>query len=97
MFPKMLYLELDDCGRENKNRYVLAFLALLVEEKVFEEIEIGFLMKGHTHEDIDQLFSCVSRHLHKENTFTLQGKSNNHFSALYVCYCLLSHSPVASL
>ena len=42
MFPKMLYLELDDCGRENKNRYVLAFLALLVEEEVFEEIELGF-------------------------------------------------------
>ena len=84
MFPKKLYLQLDNCGRENKNQYVLAFLALLVEEEVFEEIELGFLMKGHTHEDIDQLLSCVSRYLHKKNAFTLQGKSNNYFSAFYV-------------
>lgn len=29
-------------------------------------------MVGYTHEDIDQLFSCISRHLAKINVLTLQ-------------------------
>ena len=28
-------------------------------------------MVGHTHEDIDQLFSCISRHLGNINVLTL--------------------------
>ena len=28
-------------------------------------------MVGHTHEDIDQLFSCISRHLARINVLTL--------------------------
>ena len=31
-------------------------------------------MVGHTHEDIDQSFSCLSRHLKKHDAFTPQGK-----------------------
>ena len=30
-----------------------------------------FLMVGHTHEDIDQMFSCISRHISKLNILTL--------------------------
>ena len=56
VFPTTLYLQLDNCGRENKNQYVLAVLALLVQLNIFDEITLGFLMKGHTHEDIDALF-----------------------------------------
>lgn len=36
--PRCLYLQLDNCMRENKNRHVLSFLALLVQEKVFDEV-----------------------------------------------------------
>ena len=36
--PKKLYLQLDNCMRENKNRHVLGFLSLLVQEKIFEEV-----------------------------------------------------------
>ena len=36
--PKKLYLQLDNCMRENKNRHVLGFLGLLVQEQVFEEV-----------------------------------------------------------
>lgn len=36
--PKRLYVQLDNCMRENKNRHVLAFLSLLVQERVFEEV-----------------------------------------------------------
>ncbi len=35
----------------------MAFAALLVEKKIFRKVKIGFLMKGHTHEDVDQVFS----------------------------------------
>lgn len=36
--PEVLYLQLDNTARENKNKYVLAFLALLVEEGIFSEV-----------------------------------------------------------
>lgn len=36
--PKKLFVQLDNCMRENKNRHVLGFLSLLVEERVFEEV-----------------------------------------------------------
>lgn len=41
--PKKLYVQLDNCMRENKNRHVLAFLGLLVEDKIFDEV----CMHGH--------------------------------------------------
>jgi hypothetical protein len=41
----------------------MAFLEWLVNVDVFESIEVGFLIVGHTHEDIDQRFSVLSRYL----------------------------------
>lgn len=37
------------------------------------QIEMGFLMVGHTHEDIDQSFSCLSRLLRKVDSLTVTG------------------------
>ncbi|CAC5417793.1 unnamed protein product [Mytilus coruscus] len=50
---KKIYDQLDNCSRENKNKYLLALLALLVKWKKTEEVYVNFLMVGHTHEDID--------------------------------------------
>ena len=36
-------------------------------------MEFGFLPVGHTHEDIDQLFSCISRQLKHRNALTVPG------------------------
>ena len=36
--PERLYIQLDNCGRENKNQFVLAFLSLLVQQGVFAEV-----------------------------------------------------------
>ena len=58
--PRKLYLQLDNCGSENKNKYFMTFLAVLVHLGVFEKIKVSFLMVGHTHEDIDQFFSRLS-------------------------------------
>lgn len=36
--PPHLYLQMDNCVRENKNKYVMAFLSLLVEIGMFSEV-----------------------------------------------------------
>jgi hypothetical protein len=63
--PKRMFLQLDNTskfvspaqraaerlgGRENKNKYLLAFLGNLVQRGVFTEVILGFLPVGHTHE-----------------------------------------------
>ena len=36
---------------------------ILIDVIITLQVMMGFLPVGHTHEDIDQLFSCVSRKL----------------------------------
>jgi general stress protein 26 len=55
--PNVLFLQLDNTTKQNKGRFVMAFLSLLVHHGVFERIYVCFLPVGHTHEDIDQMFS----------------------------------------
>ncbi|XP_030841361.1 uncharacterized protein LOC115924008 isoform X2 [Strongylocentrotus purpuratus] len=66
--PPVLYLQLDNTSRENKNRHLFSFLSLLLELNIFKKIKVGFLMVGHTHEDIDQFFSRIATHLKKRST-----------------------------
>ncbi|XP_071821925.1 uncharacterized protein [Apostichopus japonicus] len=73
---KDLFLQLDNCYRENKNRYLLSFCSLLVELKIFRVVTVHFLPVGHTHEDVDQMFSCIARALKKQNTYTYQELSS---------------------
>ena len=35
---KVLYLQLDNCFRENKNRFVLSLMELMVDLDIFEEV-----------------------------------------------------------
>ena len=65
--PPTLYVQLDNTSKQCKGRYVLGFLGCLVEWGVFTEVVLSFLPVGHTHEDIDQFFSCVARYLRKHN------------------------------
>lgn len=44
--PPILFLQLDNCTRENKNWIMLAYLSWLVETKVFRKIQLGFLIVG---------------------------------------------------
>ena len=70
--PPVLYLHLDNCGRENKNRYVLALNHLLVEKGVFVKVKMSFLPVGHTHDDVDQFFSRINSVLTRRNIMTIQ-------------------------
>lgn len=47
--PK-LYVQLDNCIRENKNKYFISTMALLVKHQLVKEVTMSFLMVGHTHE-----------------------------------------------
>ena len=69
--PKKLFLQLDNSAKDNKNRYVMAFCSLLTTRRVFKEVTVGFLIVGHTHEDIDAHFSYLSKLLKMKNTYVL--------------------------
>lgn len=60
-----------DNASENKNFYMIVLLCYLVECGCFGEINLNFLMVGHTHEDIDQMFSRFSMELRKKDALTL--------------------------
>ena len=55
--PKVLYLQLDNCGRENKNKYVFAFLCLLVELGVFEKVSLITLSLAHKMYQTSHMFT----------------------------------------
>ena len=69
LLPKKLFLQLDNSTKDNKNRYVMAFFSLLIAQRIFKKMTIGFLIIGHTHEDIDAHFSNLSKLLKMKNTY----------------------------
>ena len=62
---------MDNCWRENKNKYVLSYLSYLVQCDVFKHIYINFMAVGHTHNDVDQLFSVLSRYFDCTDAITI--------------------------
>lgn len=44
---------------------MFAFASLLIEAKEFDQIDINFLIVGHTHASIDQYFSVLSKGIKK--------------------------------
>ncbi|XP_052789179.1 uncharacterized protein LOC128223807 [Mya arenaria] len=102
--PEVLYLQLDNCPGANKNRFVIGFLALLVQAGIFKKIKLSFLMVGHTHEDIDQLFSRFSTNVRDKMIMTLDSlmqcfercyrptPTGDHFRSLWGPYAGWAHS-----
>ena len=59
--PPKLYLQLDNCWRENKNCLVMNWIASLTERGLFPDgIYVSFLPVGHTHNEVDQVASRIS-------------------------------------
>lgn len=71
-FPPTLNLHLDNCWRENKNKYVKGFLKILVLQGYFKKIKVCYKPVGHTHDDPDQMFSCFSREFSRRNFKDIQ-------------------------
>lgn len=65
------FLQLYRYSRENKIRYVMAFMECLDHWSVLDELEFGFLTVGHTHSDIDHTFSTTSCRLKTHDAITL--------------------------
>ena len=63
-WPTHLNVQLDNAS-DNKSKAHLAFFAHLVEAGLFESVSLNYLLTGHTHEDIDQMFSVISHHFDK--------------------------------
>lgn len=55
-FPRALHIQVDNTCKDNKNNVVMAFCALLVRFGLFEDVEVHFLLVGHTHIDLDGTF-----------------------------------------
>jgi hypothetical protein len=64
-WPRTFYLQVDNCWRENKNTTMFSFLGILILRDWFDEIYLFSLPVGHTHEDIDQMFSNWNVHYWK--------------------------------
>ncbi|KAL3692543.1 hypothetical protein R1sor_006194 [Riccia sorocarpa] len=62
---------MENSANDNKNIHVFAFCSELVKHGIFETVEVNFLMVGHTHEDIDALFSKVSARTINKDVLTL--------------------------
>ena len=59
-------IQLDNTGSQNKNNIVLAWLGVMVLAGIVRSCSANFLRTGHTHEDIDQLFSMLARFLTRQ-------------------------------
>ena len=69
--PPHLLLQLGNAASDNKNRYVFMFLSLLTALAVFITIEVGFLLVGYTHEDIDGTYRRMSSNLKSTDIYFL--------------------------
>jgi hypothetical protein len=65
--PQVLYLQLDNIGRENKNQIVFGYLSMLVQLRFFQKVKVGFFPVGHIRDRIDQMFNGFSVTLNKKN------------------------------
>ncbi|KAK3735320.1 hypothetical protein QZH41_018723 [Actinostola sp. cb2023] len=72
LLPGTINIQLDNTCKENKNQFVFSFLSYLVETEVFDKIEVSFLPVGHTHIDVDQMFSRLSVAISRRGAKTYQ-------------------------
>ena len=79
--PETLYLQLDNCGRENKNKYVFTYCHFLVAFGVFKKVKVSFLPVGHTHNDVDQFFQRINKRLSGKDCLTLWELQNAIFES----------------
>ena len=64
--PPKLHVQMDNCFKENKNNHMFGFLAALVQLELFVTATASFLLRGHTHEDVDQGFSRGSKKVRRQ-------------------------------
>ncbi len=68
---RKLLLEMDNCVKDNKNHDLMVFLSLLTAQKVFKKVQLGFLIVGHTRENIDGSFGYLLKRLKEQNNYIM--------------------------
>ena len=68
-FPQHLVVQSDNTVAQCKNALACKFLAYLVSAGFVTTATPNFLMVGHTHEDIDQLFGLMVQWLLRKRTW----------------------------
>ena len=68
-FPQHLVIQSDNPTNQAKNQHAALFLIWLVARGYFKTTNVLFLRVGHTHEDIDQLFSIIVSIIFKLRTW----------------------------
>lgn len=79
--PDNFYCQADN-ATVNKCETVIQFLSLLVFEGIFKKVRYGFMMVGHTHDIVDQMFSKIAQHLEIQDVMSEQ----EYFNMLPKCY-----------
>ncbi len=69
---RRILLNADNCCSQNKNNIVLWVLNLLVMLGIFDQIELKFLVKGHTHCTVDGGHGLIKKEWRKRNIFSIQ-------------------------
>ncbi len=62
---------MDNYVKDNKNHHLFAFLYVLTTRKMFEEVQLKFLVIGHTHKDIDGNFGYLFKKLKEHDNYVL--------------------------
>jgi flavodoxin len=62
---------MDNCGGQNKNRFVLRLAVLFVELEFYRRVNIIFLVAGHTKNAADRLFNLLKKEYRKKQVFTM--------------------------
>ena len=70
--PPRLVIQMDNTAKDNKNHNLLGFAGMLLSEGYFQEVEAHFLPVGHTHQEIDQSFSLVSKAIKQQGALDVE-------------------------
>jgi hypothetical protein len=68
---KELNIIMDNCGGQNKNKYVLQLAPLFVELKYYRRVNIIFLVAGHTKNAADRLFNLLKLTYRKSQVYNM--------------------------
>ena len=83
--PPILILHMDNCAKENKNKYVFSWISTLIAFGWFNTVEVYFLPTGHIHEKNDACFILISNALKTYNCITPDDFINIFILKAYNC------------
>ena len=81
---KEYVLVMDNCGGQNKNRMVIRLFLALTEIGFFNHCELLFLVRGHTKNTCDRMFTFLKKTFHYSNIYTHEQVHSNFNQSDYV-------------